>query len=143
MKKEEFEEFVRYVRNKLEEITERLERLERKNEDMREAETVEVNLSRMNVRLQQARKGVAMRIKFAKYVKANNRGEYYVILTRNDIRNLINALQTIKIPQTGNTSEQKITFGDIPTEAGNFRDVELPKPNRNAKVRTVRGGELG
>ena len=120
MKKEEFEEFCKFVRNKLEEITERLERLERKNEDMREAETVEVNLSRMNVRLQQARKGVAMRIKFAKYVKANNRGEYYVILTEDDIRNLINALQTIKIPQNVSNSEN----------------------NRNAKVRTISGGEL-
>jgi len=121
MKKEEFEEFCKFVRNKLEEITERLERLERRNEDMREAETVEVNLSRMNVRLQQARKGVAMRIRFAKYVKANNRGEYYVILTEDDIRNLINALQTIKIPQNVSNSES----------------------SRNAKVRTVRGGELG
>jgi len=115
MKKEEFEEFCKFVRNKLEEITERLERLERKNEDMREAETVEVNLSRMNIRLQQARKGVAMRIRFAKYVTPNNRGEYYVILTRNDIRNLINALQTIKIPQ----------------------NVSNPNSKRNVKVETV------
>ena len=121
MKKEEFEEFCKFVRNKLEEITERLERLEKQKNETRDAESVEVNLSRMNIRLQQARKGVAMRVRFAKYVKPNNRGEYYVILTEDDIRNLINALQTIKIPQNVSNSES----------------------SRNAKVRTVRGGELG
>ena len=102
MKKEEFEEFCKFVRNKLEEITERLERLERKNEDMREAETVEVNLSRMNIRLQQARKGVAMRIRFARYIKPNNKGEYYVILTEKDVAQLIQALNTVKIPKQEN-----------------------------------------
>ena len=121
MKKEEFEEFCKFVRNKLEEITQRLERLEKQKNETRDAESVEVNLSRMNIRLQQARKGVAMRIRFAKYVKPNRKGEYYVILTEDDIRNLINALQTIKIPQNVSNSES----------------------SRNAKVRTVRGGELG
>jgi len=121
MKKEEFEEFCNWVRERITEIIERLDRLEKKGSEMRDAESVEVNLSRMNVRLQQARKGVAMRIRFAKYVKPNRNGEYYVILTEDDIRNLINALQTIKIPQNVSNSEN----------------------NRNVKVRTVRGGELG
>jgi len=137
MKKEEFEEFCNWVRERITEIIERLDRLEKKGSEMRDAESVEVNLSRMSIRLQQARKGVAMRIRFAKYVKPNRKGEYYVILTEDDIRNFINALQTIKIPQTGNPNKQKITFGDIPTEAGNFRDVELPKPNRKVGVETV------
>jgi len=99
MNRKEFEEFCRFVKEKLEEIADRLERLEKVNSELREAETVEVNLSRMNIRLQQARKGVAMRIRFAKYVKPNQKGEYYVILTKEDVRNLMNALQTIKIPQ--------------------------------------------
>jgi len=106
MKKEEFEEFCNWVRERITEIIERLDRLEKKGNEMRDAESVEVNLSRMNVRLQQARKGVAMRIRFAKYVKPNNRGEYYVILTEKDVRDLVNALQTIKIPQTGNTQRR-------------------------------------
>jgi len=115
MNKKEFEEFCKFVRNKLEEITERLERLEKQKNETRDAESVEVNLSRMNIRLQQARKGVAMRIRFAKYVKPNNRGEYYVILTEKDVRDLVNALQTIKIPQNVSNSEN----------------------NRNVKVETV------
>ena len=115
MRKKEFEEFCNWVRNKLEEITERLERLEKQNNEMREAETVEVSLSRMNIRLQQARKGIAMRIRFAKFVKPNQKGEYYVILTEKDVRNLINALQTIKIPQ----------------------NVSNPNSKRNVKVETV------
>ena len=56
-----------------------------------------------------------MRIRFAKYVKPNKKGEYYVILTEDDIRNLINALQTIKIPQ----------------------NVSNPNSKRNVKVETV------
>jgi len=115
MKKEEFEEFCKFVRNKLEEITEKLERLEKQKNETRDAESVEVNLSRMNIRLQQARKGVAMRIRFAKYVKPNRNGEYYVILTEDDIRSLTCALLTIKIP--------KNVYG-----SGN---------NRNVKVETV------
>jgi len=115
MKKEEFEEFCNWVRERITEIIERLDRLEKKGSEMRDAESVEVNLSRMNIRLQQARKGVAMRIKFAKYIKANNRGEYYVILTEKDVRDLVNALQTIKIPQ----------------------NVSNPNSKRNVKVETV------
>ena len=115
MKKEEFEEFCNWVRERITEIIERLDRLEKKGNEMRDAESVEVNLSRMNIRLQQARKGVAMRIRFAKYVKPNRNGEYYVILTEDDIRNFINALQTIKIPQ----------------------NVSNPNSKRNVKVETV------
>jgi len=115
MKKEEFEEFCNWVRERITEIIERLDRLEKKGSEMRDAESVEVNLSRMNIRLQQARKGVAMRIRFAKYVKPNKKGEYYVILTEDDIRSLTYALLTIKIP--------KNVYG-----SGN---------NRNVKVETV------
>ena len=63
----------------------------------------------MNVRLQPARKGVAMRIRFARYIKPNNKGEYYVILTEKDVAQLVQALNSVKIPKQEN---EENTVGD-------------------------------
>jgi len=83
---------------KLENMEKRLNEIENKigESTAYKADVVEVNLSRMNIRLQQARKGIGMRIRFAKYIKPNNRGEFYVVLTKEDIRDLIHSLQTIQ-----------------------------------------------
>jgi len=110
------EEFVKFVVESLKELKERMDKMEREIANLKTENTatdttlktdvVEVNLSRMNVRLQPARKGVAMRIRFARYIKPNNRGEYYVILTEKDVAQLIQALNSVKIPSTqdeGNT----------------------------------------
>jgi len=72
------------------------QRTEEKAEAEIQQEAVEVNLSRINVRFQPARKGVAMRIRFARYIKPNNKGEYYVVLTEDDVNALIGALKSAK-----------------------------------------------
>jgi len=92
----------------LNKIMERLEKIEKDIEELKvtrnvsTARQLEINLSRMTIRLQPARKGLAMRIKFARYIKRNQRGEYYVILSKEDLRNLIVALQSIKYPEQNN-----------------------------------------
>ena len=109
------EEFVRFVVDGLNELREKVGKLEEEIRELKQSKTetqgqsdsVEVNLSRMNIRLQQGRKGVAMRIRFARYVKPNNRGEFYVILTKDDIKSLMTALQSIKIP-TGSDKNSNV-----------------------------------
>jgi len=124
-------EFVKFIVDSLKELKEKVGKLETEINELKntqsrstdrsmKSETVEINLSRMNVRLQQARKGVAMLIRFAKYIKPNNRNEYYVILTEEDINQLTTALQSIKIPKPNKSSGYK---------------------NNNIKVE--KGGELG
>ena len=113
------EEFVRFVVESLKELRERMEKIENEVTNLKsvqktddttlKTDVVEVNLSRMNVRLQPARKGVAMRIRFARYIKPNNKGEYYVILTEKDVAQLIQALNTVKIPKQEN---EENTVGD-------------------------------
>jgi len=113
------EEFVRFVVESLKELRERMEKIENEVTNLKsvqktddttlKTDVVEVNLSRMNVRLQPARKGVAMRIRFARYIKPNNKGEYYVILTEKDVAQLIQALNTVKIP---NTQDDENTVSD-------------------------------
>jgi len=106
------EEFVRFVVESLKELRERMEKIENEVTNLKsvqktddttlKTDVVEVNLSRMNVRLQPARKGVAMRIRFARYIKPNNKGEYYVILTEKDVAQLVQALNSVKIPKQEN-----------------------------------------
>ena len=113
------EEFVRFVVESLKELREKVGKLEEEIANLKsvqktddttlKTDVVEVNLSRMNVRLQPARKGVAMRIRFARYIKPNNKGEYYVILTEKDVAQLVQALNSVKIPKQEN---EENTVGD-------------------------------
>jgi len=113
------EEFVRFVKESFETLRKEVAEIKRELANLKTTATdtattlktdvVEVNLSRMNVRLQPARKGVAMRIRFARYIKPNNKGEYYVILTEKDVAQLIQALNTVKIP---NTQDDENTVSD-------------------------------
>ena len=100
------DEFVRYVMEKLEVIEREIKELKMSREQGN-ANSVEVNLSRMNVKLQPAKKGLAMRIRFARYVKPNNKGEYYVILTKEDYNRFITALQSVKFPELNESTESK------------------------------------
>ena len=104
------EEFVRFVVESLKELREKVGRLEEEIANLKTTATdtattlktdvVEVNLSRMNVRLQPARKGIMMRIRFAKYIKVNKNNEAYVILTEDDLKALRNMFNAIKFTTT-------------------------------------------
>ena len=120
------EEFVRFVVDSLREIKERLAKLEeriselektKEETDKLKTNKVEVNLSRMNVLLQPAKKGIAMRIRFAKYIKPNNKGEYYVILTENDFNNLKTALNTLEFTTLSGDSENRSVKVETTEEA--------------------------
>jgi len=98
----------------LKDLKEKVEKIEKDVEELKTlkqvttARQIEINLSRMTIKLQPARKGLAMRIRFARYIKRNRTGEYYVILSKEDLNNLVSALQTIQYPntETANNSGQ-------------------------------------
>ena len=102
MKRGEFEKF---VVESLKELRERVEKIEVKLETSRENATktiaktnsISVNLSRMNVTLRQAKKGVALIIRFAKYIKPNKNNQVYVVLTKEDVEHLRRIFNAIRV----------------------------------------------
>jgi len=101
--------------SKLADVVEKLaERIEQRNEPQPELKNAEINLSAMRVIVQQSRKGVALRIKFARFIKANNRGEYYIALTPDEYRNLIAGLQSYLNGINGQTANGKNANGNKP-----------------------------
>jgi len=55
-----------------------------------------------------------MRIRFAKFIKPNQRGEYYVVLTPDDVNELRNALASLKV---GNGERKKSVSTESVDEA--------------------------
>ena len=103
------------------EIKEMLKQLlgDRKSVNDIKLERIEVNLSRMTVIIQKARKGIALRIKFPAYIKPNNKGEYFVVLQSDDVKAL--AIQLMNA----------------------YRSFTDNKSRTGSNVKIVRGGELG
>ena len=133
-------------------VEERLERLEKTVEKLasvveklangktdetktdNEPQSVSIDLGAINVTVQPARKGVALIIKFANYVKRNRNGAYYVALTPDEYRKLLDGLQSFNVEETkanGNGNE-------------NTNGRKSSRSGRNAKTRikSKRGGEL-
>jgi len=106
--KQKISDILKAILAKLENLDKRISEIEQRLNATAEkgvkADVIEVNLSRMNVRFSPAQKGIGMRIRFAKFIKPNQRGEYYVVLTPNDVNELRNALTSLKI---GNDEQKK------------------------------------
>jgi len=104
------EEFVGFVVESLKELREKVGKLEKEITNLKttntatdttpKTESVSVNLSKMHISLTPARKGVALRIRFARFIKPNNRNEVYVILTEDDLKALRNVFNTVKYSTT-------------------------------------------
>jgi len=134
----DIEERLERLEKTVERIVETLEKLangktETETEN-NEPQSVSIDLGAINVTVQPARKGVALIVKFANYVKRNRNGAYYVALTPDEYRKLLDGLQSFNVEETkanGNGNE-------------NTNGRKSSRSGRNAKTRikSKRGGEL-
>ncbi len=103
----EFEERL----SRLEKTVEKLVNAVEKIAEMAEKRTTvsmdsaEIELRTMRVVAQKSRKGVALRIRFARFIKPNKRGEFYIAMTTDELKNLVNGLQSFLNHVTENGQE--------------------------------------
>ena len=134
----DLEERLSRLERAVERIVETLETLaNRKTEETKtdnEPQSVNIELGAINVTVQEARKGVALIIKFANYVKRNRNGEYYVALTPDEYRKLLDGLQSFNVSET-KPSENADT---------NTNGKKSSRSGRKSKTRikSKKGGEL-
>ena len=134
----DIEERLERLEKTVERIVETLEKLANgKTEETKtdnEPQSVNIDLGAINVTVQPARKGVALIVKFANYVKRNRNGAYYVALTPDEYRKLLDGLQSFDVSETNADSNTNT----------NTNGKESSRSGRNSKTRikSKRGGEL-
>ena len=132
----DIEERLERLEKTVERIVETLEKLANgKTEETKtdnEPQSVNVDLGAINVTVQPARKGVALIIKFANYVKRNRNGAYYVALTPDEYRKLLDGLQSFNVSET-NANSNTNTNGKKSSRSGR---------NSKTRIKSKRGGEL-
>ena len=121
--------------SKLADVVEKLaEKVSRQTEPQSELKNAEINLSAMRVIVQKSRKGVALRIKFARFIKANNRGEYYIALTPDEYKSLIVGLQSFNVSETESNGETDTN--------SNGKSGRKSSKRSKTRIKSKRGGEL-
>jgi len=99
-----------------------------------EQQSVDIDLGAINVTVQPARKGVALIIKFARYIKQNRNGEYYIALTPDEYRKLLDGLQSFDVSKTNaNSNTDTNTNGKKSSRSGR---------NSKTRIKSKKGGEL-
>ena len=84
---------------------------ENANATTNESGAIELNFRRMAVRVQSARKGIGLVIRFASYIRPNKGGWHYVVIDRDEAKALIQALS-----QFVNAESNDGNGGDTETE---------------------------
>jgi len=134
----DLEERLSRLERAVERIVETLETLAKRNrartQTDNEPQSVNIELGAINVTVQEARKGVALIIKFANYVKQNRNGAYYVALTPEQFNELMNGLQSFNVSETKSNSDDN-------TQSNSKSGRKSSKRSRT-RIKSKRGGEL-
>jgi len=125
VKKQIHEETATVERKTLADKVKETETTERRTEKSTEPERIEVRTRVATFVFQRSRKGVALRIRFASFVKPNNKNEYYLALTPDEIkalaRQIINAVKSFTTSDPRNSGKKS---GNVKIETGFKKALE-------------------
>jgi len=87
-------------------VVEELAKKRTQQAETKQSERTEIDIGSIRIIAQKSRKGAALRIRFAPYVKPNKAGEYYIALSVDDLKKIILGLQSFANEISGDTEKK-------------------------------------